>query len=175
VITVANEGFYVKPVRQASSTGLKNVLWYNTTVSGAPEICCDTSKQFVINHPVDPDKYLVHACLEGPEAGVYYRGKGEIVNGVSTTIVLPDYVDAFAYNFTVHVTHLLEDEENEDIDEANIVQLHYSAGNVKEGKFKVYGPNGKFYWVVYGQRLPVNVEPLKSSVEVKGTGPYRWI
>ena len=29
------------------------------------------SKSFIIDHPTDPSKYLVHVCLEGPEAGVY--------------------------------------------------------------------------------------------------------
>jgi hypothetical protein len=36
----------------------------------------NTSKTFIIDHPIKKDKYLVHACVEGPETGVYYRGKG---------------------------------------------------------------------------------------------------
>jgi hypothetical protein len=39
----------------------------------------------------------------------------------------------------------------------------------------VYGPNGDFYWLVYGERASINVEPFKSSVHVKGDGPYKWI
>ena len=38
----------------------------------------DGAKTFVIDHPDDENKYLVHVCLEGPEAGVYYRGKAEV-------------------------------------------------------------------------------------------------
>ena len=34
----------------------------------------------------DKDKYLVHACLEGPEAGVYYRGKDIIQDNEYTEI-----------------------------------------------------------------------------------------
>jgi hypothetical protein len=37
-------------------------------------------KTFIIEHPIDTSKYLIHACLEGPEAGVYYRGKATIDN-----------------------------------------------------------------------------------------------
>ena len=33
------------------------------------------NKTFVIQHPTNTNKYLIHACLEGPESGVYYRGK----------------------------------------------------------------------------------------------------
>jgi hypothetical protein len=46
-----------------------------------------TTKSFVIDHPSKPDHRLVHGSLEGPENGVYVRGK---LNG-SDTIVLPDY------------------------------------------------------------------------------------
>lgn len=44
-------------------------------------------KEFDIPHPTKPDHRLVHACLEGPEIGVYYRGR--LVN--ENTIILPDY------------------------------------------------------------------------------------
>ncbi|MDD5731136.1 MAG: hypothetical protein PHN57_08450, partial [Candidatus Omnitrophica bacterium] len=40
-----------------------------------------TSKNFLINHPFKPGISLIHSSLEGPEAGVYYRGKGELVKG----------------------------------------------------------------------------------------------
>jgi hypothetical protein len=32
-------------------------------------------KNFEIDHPTKPGKRLVYSCLEGPESGVYYRGK----------------------------------------------------------------------------------------------------
>ena len=47
----------------------------------------------------DSSKYLVHVCLEGPEAAVYYRGKGEITNNNSVVIYLPDYVKNLATDF----------------------------------------------------------------------------
>lgn len=44
-------------------------------------------KNFVIDHPTKEGKKLVHTCLEGPENGVYVRGR--LLN--NTTITLPEY------------------------------------------------------------------------------------
>jgi hypothetical protein len=46
---------------------------------------------------------------------------------------------------------------------------------VKDNSFTVRGKNGSFYWIVYGQRGKVEVEPKKASVEVGGDGPYKYI
>jgi hypothetical protein len=46
---------------------------------------------------------------------------------------------------------------------------------VENNKFTVYGPNGKFYWIVHGKRISFQVEPFKQQVTVKGDGPYKWI
>jgi hypothetical protein len=39
----------------------------------------------------------------------------------------------------------------------------------------VYGENGKFYWIVYGARNEIEVEPNKNDVNVNGSGPYLWV
>ena len=121
-------------------------------------------KTFIIEHPTNENKYLVHACLEGPEAGVYYRGKGEITNNESVEVVLPHYVEKLAYDFTVQVTPIYGNK---------IVTLN--ASEVENNTFRVYGENAKFHWVVYGSRQEVNVEPNKADVNVKGHGPYLYI
>ena len=144
-----------------------NTFYYNTT-----------GKTFVIDHPLNhleqdktKEKYLVHACLEGPEVGVYYRGKGEITNNKFTIIQLPDYVSSLAYNFTIQLTSIYDDDLIDDLSERN-----YKAGKVIDNSFKVYGrKNGAFYWTVYGERAIIDIEPLKNSTHVKGTGPYTWI
>ena len=46
-----------------------------------------TTKSFVINHPTKPGMKLRYGSLEGPENGVYVRGRLKD----SDTIVLPDY------------------------------------------------------------------------------------
>jgi len=108
----------------------------------------------------------VHACLEGPEAGVYYRGESEIVDNIPTTIYLPDYVEKLATNLTVQITPIYTN---------NIKIYNISASRVKGNKFEVYGNNCEFFWTVYGKRLDINVEPLKNDTIVNGDGPYKWI
>lgn len=125
----------------------------------------EQGKTFIINHPKDNDKYLVHTCLEGPEVGVYYRGKSEITNDASVTINLPDYIPGWASDFTITVTGIYDGK----------LKL-YNASEVDDtGSFTVYGENGKFSWVAIGKRGDVNPEPYKNEIVVKGDGPYRWI
>jgi hypothetical protein len=38
-------------------------------------------KSFRMPHPTKPDKQIVYACIEGPEAGAYERGTVTLVNG----------------------------------------------------------------------------------------------
>ena len=44
------------------------------------------TKNFDIEHPTKPGKRLIHGCLEGPEHGVYVRGRSS-----SKTVDLPEY------------------------------------------------------------------------------------
>ena len=152
--------FAVAPV------GTYNLLMVNTTTgviynstATSPE-----TKTFVIEHPTNENKYLVHACLEGPEAGVYYRGKGEITNNEYVEIKLPHYVEKLAFDFTVQITPIYGNK---------IVTLNSS--EIENNAFKVYGENAKFHWTVYGNRHYINVEPDKDTVNVKGNGPYLYI
>jgi hypothetical protein len=135
---------------------------YDTTTF---EVSYATSgtKTFVIDHPFSPDKYLVHACLEGPEAGVYYRGKG-IIQEREIEITLPSYVKHIATDFSVQITA---------VNSNNI--FYTSEVDEETGAFKVFGKPGIFFWHVYGKRQTIEVEPLKSEVNVKGTGPYKWL
>jgi hypothetical protein len=129
-------------------------------------------KNFVIEHPLDPaNKYLVHACLEGPEAGVYYCGTAFILPGTnSIEIALPIYADTLATEFTVHVTPIIDDDNDP------IIIPTLASSQVKNGKFRVYGNMPcAFDYLVFGKRCEINVEPLKTAVTVKGTGPYTWI
>ena len=158
--SATSSAFYAAPIR-STVVSTYNTLVYNTALN---EIQYNTIKTFVIDHPVDKSKYLVHACLEGAETGVYYRGKGSIINNISATIRLPDYVDKLATDFTIQVTHIYD---------GTIKQ--YSATSVKDNSFEVYGENGAFYWHVNGCRGKIEVEPFKSVTQVKGDGPYRYI
>ncbi len=54
------------------------------------------TKSFKIQHPLRPDMYLEHGSLEGPEHGIYQRGKASGYNEV--VVELPDYFHALSEN-----------------------------------------------------------------------------
>ncbi len=56
-------------------------------------------KNFQIPHPLKEDKDLVHSCLEGPEIGVYCRGR--VKN--KTIIDLPDYWTGLVHEDSITV------------------------------------------------------------------------
>jgi hypothetical protein len=154
-LDVSNSAFYVAPIRAIDVS--TSVLVYNSTTK---EIAVSPTKTFIIPHPYDSERYLVHGCLEGPEAGVYYRGTGEITNGEYVDISLPEYCKHF-FNFTVNISP--------------ITHTLFSTSTVENGVFRVRGENGSFYWLVHATRHNIDVEPLVSDVNVKGEGPYKWI
>ena len=160
------DSFYVRPVRGVSGNTGGSILHYDFTNH---EIYY-SAKTFVIDHPVDPkNKYLVHACLEGPEAGIYYRGKGEIVNGECVEIHLPEYFGALCKDVndaTVQITHIYD---------GKVKVFSASEVNLEKNTFTVYGENGRFNWLVHGKRGNIRVECDKTSTHVGGNGPYKYI
>jgi hypothetical protein len=138
---------------------------YIVVTNGQITSISNSAKTFVIDHPLDTTKYLVHACLEGPEGGVYYRGTGSITNNTSTTIVLPAYVTKLATDFTIQLTSIYSGKKMEPI----------YASKVTNNTFQVYGENGEFYWLVQGKRTDIETEPFKTNTTIKGSGPYTWV
>ena len=61
-----------------------------------------TTKNFVEVNPDDPRTDIWYASLEGPEAAMYCRGSGTLVNG-RATIELPDHFKALAQEGTLTV------------------------------------------------------------------------
>ena len=131
-------------------------------------------KNFIINHPTDSDRYLVHACTEGPTADVFYRGEGQLSNGICV-VTLPDYFEDVAEidGRSVMVTPIADEH-------GPVANL--AAYEIQDGQFVVeqiggYNvPNQRFWWRVDAVRKGTNfeVEPLKSSIEVMGEGPYTY-
>ena len=112
-------------------------------------------------------------CLNMLSIPCYYYSKkfsrnltiSEIVNNESLTIELPSYVSRWAKDFIVNVTAIYDGK----------IKI-YAVSQVDEnGKFNVYGENGSFNWIAIGKRDSLIVEPLKSEINVKGSGPYKWI
>jgi hypothetical protein len=157
---------YIKPIASGTTGAASGGLVYNLSTGLVTYATFASIKTFVIDHPSDPARYLVHGCLEGPEAGVYYRGRGEIVVS-NVEITLPDYVHKIATDFTIQLTPIITPEHT---------APRVLGSTDTDGKtFKVYGPPGPFYWSVTGRRLSVEAEPLRSSATLKGDGPYTYL
>ncbi len=120
------------------------------------------TKNFYINHPLDPEhRLLQHACIEGPEAAVYYRGEGQLCDGVAS-IELPRYFEALVHKEgrTVQLTPLWE---------PGVPCSPLAGSEVKDGRFVVRtvdqkSPDQRFYWEVKAIRSDVpalEIEPLK--------------
>ncbi len=166
----------------ASASGSLTITW---NYSSYPVLQYDVSdktvfygvKTFVIEHPLNINKYLVHACLEGPEAGVYYRGTAIINSDCrSVDIYLDNYVEHIANDFTIYVTPMLM--ENEGISFPSGISFpKLITSPIVNGKFTVYSDiiPCKFNYIVFGKRQEIDVEPYKRLSDVKGEGPYKWI
>jgi hypothetical protein len=164
-----SSAFYVKPIRSAPAASTYRNLLYNATtyeIVYNAFLPCSEAKTFIIDHPDDPqNKYLVHACLEGPEAGVFYRGKGTIQNNRSVVITLPQYVRKLAYDFTLQLTPIRTSPTK---------PSQLTSSKVINGLFTVYGANGSFFWLVYAKRHSIEAEMPKSTTKVYGDGPYKY-
>jgi hypothetical protein len=131
-------------------------------------------KNFTIQHPVYPGKYLVHACLEGATADVYYRGRADIQTAREfVDIKLPDYYCHIVESgsSTIQLTpigrpfaHL----GGEILERENIIRVYTDAR---------YNSRIPFYWEIKGKRKDTDfkVEPEKDEVEVKQWGPYTYM
>ena len=98
--------------KRKHSTAQIDRLKVNTDITGEGEINIDgdvtangitlsSRKDFDIPHPTKDGWRLRHVCLEGPEAGVYIRGKLK-----GTTITVPEYWKGLVDedSITVHLT-----------------------------------------------------------------------
>lgn len=131
-------------------------------------------KTFIIDHPDDAARYLVHATLEGPEGAVYYRGSARLVNG-RAEVVLPAYFESLTRREgrTVLLTN---------VDGFDTLAVRRTAGErVRDGRFIVESDNPasaqEFDWEVKAVRAdgpPLEIEPKRTSVGVGGFGPYTY-
>jgi hypothetical protein len=135
------------------------------TVTGALNVY--GTKNFVIQHPLDEDRYLVHAAAEGPTADLVYRGTSSLQNG-SVVVELPPYFEAAskADGRTVFVTPKIA---------ADGSQCNMAASSIENGRFTVSTQGcvnncaHKFDWLVFAIRGDVEtvVEPLKTEYNVR--------
>jgi len=131
-------------------------------------------KTFVIDHPLDESKYLVHGTLEGAEAAVYYRGTAQLTNGI-TEITLPSYFETLVRKEgrTILLTNI------DGFDRLAVKKV--DGEKIRDGRFVVVSDNPtssqEFDWEVKAIRQDVPllvVEPDKKDIEVRGVGPYTY-
>ena len=116
------------------------------------DINCNGTKLFRIVNPTDPTKYLQHACIEGPEAAVFYRGKSTLVDGVAI-VTLPHYWSALVdeSSATIQLTSILQ----------NGAAFPVAASEVVNGQFTVQcctqgaSLDQPFHWRVEATRKDV--------------------
>jgi len=153
------------------------------------------TKTFVIDHPTDKSKYLVHGAIEGPESAVFYRGRGQLVDGCAE-IHLPDYFTALCdeSTATVHVTPIAEVHKcgytpcypSDEVCNGHTEVANLVASPPKDGVFAVGRAAGftegnadstEFTWLVMATRRneAFEVEPSKSEYSLHGDGPYTYL
>ncbi len=103
-----------------------------------------TTKSFLIDHPTKEGMKLQYACLEGPENGVYVRGK---LDGESV-IELPDYWLGLVHSdsITVNLT-------------ANGAGQQLYVDRIEDNRVYVVNETGKpvkCFYTVYGERKDVD-------------------
>ena len=155
VRTDPSEGGYVMAAAGGSGTRL-----------GWPGVDVEGTKNFKIDHPLDPDnKWLYHSTLEGPEVGVYYRGEAQLESG-ETLVVLPDYFEALTS--TEGRTVILSNVGGFD----KLAVKLQDGQQVKDGTFIVYSDDPassqRFTWEVTAVRKiapPFFVEKAKPKDE----------
>lgn len=141
------------PIWTASGSNLQNSIinQFESTIIVAGQIKAIT-KSFKIDHPIDPkNKYLEHGSLEGPEHGIYQRGKGSGYGLV--TINLPDYFTA-----------LSEDSYSIIVTPRNNTQLYVIKSNSRSftvsriGPFKFIKKYIEFDYLIIGERNDIKIE-----------------
>jgi hypothetical protein len=109
------------------------------------------SKSFVIPHPTKEGKKLVYGAIEGPEFGVYVRGK------ISNIIELPDYWTELVDENTITV-QLTGDGIMKSPYVKEIKDNKVFVGN----RFPFISPTG--FYTVYGERK--DIDKIKTEIDV---------
>lgn len=130
------------------------------------------NKQFVIDHPLDPEnKYLHHYCSEGPAPYNIYKGRVTTDQTGFAWIQLPDYYGEINrdpdYQLTV-------------IDSGNDFVLAKVTDEVQQNRFRIRTskPNVKVCWEVKATRNDrferAYGAPIETEKSPQEKGKYQW-
>lgn len=115
-----------------------------------------TTKSFVIPHPTKPNMKLRYASLEGPENGVYVRGKS-----TASVIELPDYWSTLVDANSVSV-FLLSIGCDQKLYVASMNTSHIVVNSSLWGSRFRWRP--QFFYLVFGERQDVPRLPVEVPV-----------
>jgi hypothetical protein len=110
-----------------------------------------TIKSFIIDHPTKSGRKLRYASLEGPENGVYVRGKS-----TENTILLPDYWKGLVDHETITVSLTpIGNYQKLYIEKIEDYVVYVKCNNI-------LNKNLNYFYTVYGERKDVD----KLEVEI---------
>ena len=144
-VNVDGDGKVTGNLRIDGTMSAGNATWSSSIVG--------TTKLFDIEHPTKGEGYrLAHACLEGPEHGVYYRGRLT----KSNTIELPSYWKDLVHedSITVQVQPIGSTQK--------IIVMEFDTEKI------ILSGNTDCFFHVYGERKDVN----SLVVEYEGNGKF---
>ena len=107
-----------------------------------------TTKSFDIPHPTKENKRLVYASLEGPENGVYIRGKNK-----TSVIELPDYWTGLVHedSVTVTLTSIGKNKQNK--------IRNYSVQMIEDNKIYIFTDSDDdvydYFYIIHAERKDV--------------------
>lgn len=125
----------------------------------------NTIKSFIIPHPDDPGRLLIHGCTESPHNGVEYWGEADLSGTGRADVELPAYFESLTdtEGRVVLVTPI------------GAAARPVSATTPRQGRFTIHGEAGqKVAWLVKAIRKdvpPLLVEPRRDQVDVHGPDP----
>lgn len=117
-------------------------------------------KQFIIEHPTDPDRMLVHASTESPRAGVEYWGEATANEAGKIRVTLPPYFEP-----------LTRDEGRAILVTPVNASVAVTTTPITDGHFTISAEPGTLvYWLVKAVRgdreSGFEVEPLRSTMNL---------
>lgn len=171
------------------------LFWSGSNIQFVNADTNTVTKTFVIEHPSDKSKYLVHATTESPHNGVEYWGTTTLQDGEGVVVELPDYFEPLTAEAgrAVLLTPILNEPDRprpswaqpknaEPLVPMTLIP-NVAASYPKGGRFRVVAqgscpPLLEVSWLVKAIRRDVpelNVEPKKSDYVLLGDGPYTFL
>lgn len=116
------------------------------------------TKAFRIQHPLKPNMFLKHFCLESPEVLNVYRGNATLDTNGEAIVNLPEYFSSININFSYNLTSI----------GAAAPELHIK-NEVKGNSFSIAGgkPGSKVSWTLYAERNDKYIQDHPDSKQIE--------